>query len=136
MSMTEQVQYDRLYTTRELADAVGLSVANVARKCQLGELKASRTETGDWRILGSAWMNWFIQHMPCRQCPEQWMTPSQAARYCDVAARTIQRWVSDGLVPDRDDGSPGVTRFGPRVTLVHGSALRKVVSFRGPRRER
>jgi len=134
--MVEQVQYDRLYTTRELADAVGLSQVNIAKKCQDGDLKALRTDTGDWRILGSAWMNWIVQHMPCRLCPEQWLTPSQAAHYSDVAARTIQRWVRDGLVPDRDDGSPGARRISPRVTLVHGSALRKVVSFRGPRRRR
>ena len=134
--MAEQVQYDRVYATKELAKAVDLTVGRIVRMCQDGDLKASRTERGEWRILGSAWMNWLISHMPCRNVPERWMTAQQDSRYCDVSATTIARWVREGTIPAKDDGSPSVRVFGPRMRLVHGSALRKVVRFRGPRRKR
>jgi len=134
--MKEVVQYDRTYTTRELAEAVGVSSNRIAVLCAKGELKASRNEQGHWRILGSAYMNWVISHYPCRAAPEVWMTASQAARYCDVSTSTILSWCRDRRIPNLEDDSPGVRMVGARMYLIHGSALRKMASWRGPKRKR
>jgi len=61
------------------------------------------------------------------------------ARYCEITANAIRRWCRDREVPSLADGSAGAkrVRYGRKtVWLVHGDALRGVMSFRGRMRVR
>ena len=134
--MPEVIQIDRVYGARELAEVVGVTHHRICVMCKRGTLKAKKDMNGHWRIPGISWANWLISHMPCRGVPERWMTPAQAARYCDVTDYTIRRWCNEGIVPLLKDGRPGYRKLAGRTYLVHGEALRRVVTYRGPKRER